>query len=116
MRTSEIPRDQWEPFLAGFSRDHQGQRITVELLGANMGDQPELRDVPLMGVTFDTKRSEGEAIEVMAGDSPLANAMHVVSRPVRVLVAQSDRGADQALEIESLEGPTTLLRFDIPQA
>lgn len=115
MRTAEIPRDQWEPFLAGFSRDHQGERITVELLGADLGDQPELRDTPLMGVTFDSKRSEGEAIEVMAGESTRANAMHVVARPVRVLVAQSDKGTDQALEIESLEGPTTLVRFNVPQ-
>ncbi|HEX2972304.1 MAG TPA: DUF5335 family protein [Tepidisphaeraceae bacterium] len=116
MHTTEIPRDHWEPYLAGFSREHQGEHVIVELLGTDLGHQPELRDVPLLGVTFDTKRSDGEAIEVMAGDSPAANAMHIVAKPVRMLVAISDEGADQALEIESLEGPTTLLRFAPGQA
>lgn len=111
MHTVEIPREEWMAFLNRFSRDHQGEPVTVELLGSDIGDQLAARDVPLLGISADPKSSEGTAIEVMVGDSPSTNLIRVIHTPAHVLLAQDEKGVDQALQIEASDGPTTLVRL-----
>jgi hypothetical protein len=110
MRSQEIPSDQWVPFFNDLSKRHQGDHVTIELMGRDIGDQREAQDQELMGITVDPP-SGACKIEVMAGELAGANISHEIAHPIHVRLAQSDDGHDAALEIESDSGPRTLVRF-----
>src|SRR5436305_2700770 len=103
MNTSEIPQDQWKSFLNDFSRRHEGERVTVEVLEGEGGIHALATDVPLVGITDDPKNSEGEMIEVMAGDSPENQTTHDIRRPCCVRLATTEDGRDVAVEIQSAD-------------
>jgi hypothetical protein len=112
MQTREIPKHEWVPFLNDFSRRNQGHPVAVEVFGPQVGAQREADSLPLVGVTVDlTDGGDNEQIEVIVGDSPSAHLMHAVQRPSQVRLALADEGADEALQIESEDGTTTLVRF-----
>jgi hypothetical protein len=115
MMTREIPQDQWMPFLNDFSRRHQGERVTVEVLQGEEGIHALATNVPLVGITDDPKNSEGEMIEVMAGDSPDNQVTHDIRRPCCVRVAAADDGRDVAVAIDSSAMPRTIIRFGGPE-
>jgi hypothetical protein len=110
MMTREIPREEWAGFLDGFSRMHEGWLVTLEVMGAEIGDQEEAHELRLRGVTAEADGGGG-AIEIMIGDGAPVHVTRSVARPARVLVAVGDAGAHGALEIESEDGTKTLLRF-----
>ena len=112
MRTQEIPKHEWVPFLDDFSKRHAGQRVTVEVLSPQVGSQYAAQSLPLVGVSVDLRDGgDNEQIEVIAGDSPHAHVMHAVQRPSQVRVAVGDGGADEALQIDSEDGIATLVRL-----
>ena len=110
MQTHEIPDNHWIPFFNDLSKRHQGEHVTVELMGRDIGDQTEARDQALMGITVDPPSGSCK-IEVMAGDINQANISHEIAHPIHVRLAKSDDGRDEAREIESDAGPATLVRF-----
>jgi hypothetical protein len=111
MQSHEIPVDQWVPFFNDLSKRHQGEHVSVELIGRKIGDQMEARDQSLLGITVDPP-SGAFKIEVMLGESNGINMSHEIAHPVHVRLAQGDDGLDAALEIEPDGGPCTLLRFE----
>jgi hypothetical protein len=112
MQSNEIPTHQWVPFLDDFSRRHEGELVTIELLGQDVGDQPSARAVPLVGVCVDlVEGGRNEQIEVMVGQEPRSHLMHAIPRPRHVRVARGDDGREVALQIESRDGPTTLVHL-----
>ena len=112
MQTQEIPKHEWVPFLDDFSRRHQGEPVTVEVFGPNMGAYREAESLPLVGVSVDLRDGgDNEQIEVIAGDSPRAHVMHSIRQPSQIWLAAADEGADAALEIESEDGSKTLVRL-----
>ncbi|HTL31123.1 MAG TPA: DUF5335 family protein [Tepidisphaeraceae bacterium] len=111
MQTREIPIEQWEPFFNSFSECHQGEKVTVKIVGKDIGDQTEMCDMPLMGISADRKAGGGERIEVSAGETTSAHITHAVLHPSHVRLAESDDGQAIAMQIESDDGPVTLVRF-----
>lgn len=111
MLTREIPTHEWVPFLNAFSKRHVGEIATVRLLGREVGVASEGRNLPLLGVSVDVPGGEREIIEVMVGDAPDNNVSHAIQRPSRIEVATSDDGREQALQIESRDGVTTLIEL-----
>ena len=109
MRSQEIPSSQWVPFFNDLSKRHQGDHVTIELMGRDIGDQSESQDQEFVGIVVDPPTGACK-IEVMAGD-PGANVSHEIAHPIHVRLARSDDGRDAALEIESDSGPSTLVRF-----
>jgi hypothetical protein len=114
MQTCDIPHDQWHSFLDDFSRRHAGECVTIEALEGKNGRHALASNVRLVGITDDPKNSEGEMIEVMAGDSPDSQTNHEVRSPRAVRVACGDDGREMAVEIESGSMPTTLVLFGGP--
>jgi Family of unknown function (DUF5335) len=108
MPTREIAPESWREFFDSFSRIHDGWLATVEVLG-RLGAQVEAEDLPLRGVTAD-REGNGTAITILLGD-PDGEVTHRVNHPTHVRLEQTEEGADVALQIESEEGETTLLRF-----
>jgi hypothetical protein len=113
MQSHEIPSDQWVPFFNDLSKRHQGEHVTVELMGRDIGDQLAAQDQSLLGITVDPPTGAFK-IDVMMGDRNGINMSHEIAHPIHVRLAQADDGQDAALEIETDSGPCTLLRFMPP--
>ncbi|HLF82777.1 MAG TPA: DUF5335 family protein [Blastocatellia bacterium] len=109
MPTQEILRDEWALYFEEFSRRHQGWLVTVEILGLDIGDQVQVRNLPLEGITVETN-DDGDEMTIIAGSRPDARISHTICAPLRVWVKQNEQGADEALEIESPAG-AVLVRF-----
>src|ERR1044071_1261437 len=99
MPTQEIARSEWREFFDNFSRQHQGWLVTMEMLGPDLGDLVEARQLPLSGITVEPGDGEKTKIEIMAGDRPDAHIAHTVAAPKRIWLKQTEEGADEALEI-----------------
>ena len=110
MATTEIPAQQWESFFDMFSRQHQGWRVTVEVLGDEIGAELEAREMPLEGITADVK-DKNRAISIILREKGSEHLTHIVSEPKHVRLKQTQEGADEALAIESADRATTLVRF-----
>jgi hypothetical protein len=111
MPTEEIVRSEWIPFFDSFSKRHHNWLTTVEVLSSEIGAQVETRELPLEGITAEFGPGGKDLIQIIAGETPERHAGHVITAPKRVLFKETVAGAAEALEIESAEGETTLIRF-----
>jgi hypothetical protein len=111
MSTQEIPRDEWRTFLDKYSRQHEGWLATLEVFAPDIGAQEEARDLPLEGITADSKDADPNAISISLGDNPEDHVTHTITHPTRLWLEQTAEGANAALEIESAGDVKTLLRF-----
>ena len=103
MNTQEIPRSDWPQFFQDFTRQHEGWRCTIEVLGDALGAQFSASGLPLGGI--DAEDTPTAQIVVVLG----SDAKHIIAQPEHVWRLEVD-GDDEVLEIE---GPDvkTLLRF-----
>ncbi len=112
MPTHEIPRSQWREFFDSFSRDHEGWTTSIEVTGTDVpGDQIEADELPLEGISADTKGSEPDAIEITVGRDPADQVTHIVHDASRVRFEQMEAGMHEGLEIGSATGERTILSF-----
>lgn len=113
MRTREIPHDRWPHFLGDFTELHQGEHVSVETI--HQGVESRLCDLPLVGIVgADPKAPGGGWIDVIAGDSPATQATHSIPCPSRVVIAEEEDGRCVALQIDSADGLTTMIRSEPP--
>jgi len=110
MQTIEIPRDSWLKALNEFSTAHEGAPVSVDVLGAEIGAQPEVHDLPLVGVVAEPGE-RGGTITVSAAKQAFDQVTHVINSPRRVWIERTDEGTDVALQVESDEGSRTIVRF-----
>jgi hypothetical protein len=110
MPTEEIPRKEWATFFDGFSQRHQGWLVTVEVLGPDIGDQVEARELPLEGITAELSDSGEDEVEIFVGTNPDSHVSHKITAPEHVYLKQTEQGADEALEITSKE-MAAIIRF-----
>jgi hypothetical protein len=110
MTTREIPRSEWLHFCDSFTNRHIGANVSLEVLSPDLGDQVEAEDVPLQGVSAD-KRDRDNMIEITLGKTREKRVTRAIQGTTHLRVKQDEEGTDQALEIESSDGVTTLLVF-----
>ena len=109
MRTKNIPAGQWRQTFDDLSRAFDGAIVSLEIVGKDVGAQPEVLDQPLRGLSADRS---GVTIRV---DKPRAMHLeHRVPNPKEVRIVETDEGAVMAVEIEENEGTHTLLHFRSP--
>ena len=66
MRTVEIPREAWVEQLNEFTAIHEGWLVSLDVLGPEIGAQPEIVNLPLLGVSADRIDHDGAiAVSVM---------------------------------------------------
>jgi hypothetical protein len=113
MPTREIERGDWSGFFDSFSQQHEGWLTALEELGAEVGAQVEVRELPFRGITFDHKGEEGQGtVSIMLSEAESTeHVAHIISAPSGVQLEQTEDGADEALLIEAADGTKTLLRF-----
>jgi len=110
MRTVEIPREAWAQRLNEFTAIHEGWLVSLEVLAPEIGAQPEIRNLPLLGVSADRIDQDG-TIAVSVAGSATEHLTHIIHAVTRIYVARTDDGADAALQIESADGTRAILRF-----
>lgn len=111
MQTIEIPQKNWPSVLDQFSLTHEGQPISVDVLSSEIGSQPEIRRLPLIGVVVEPL-GRGDAITISAARERDAQTTHAIHSPTRVWIERAEDGADVALQIESTDGTKTILRLN----
>ena len=107
--TREIARNEWPEFFDGFSRRHDGWLVTIEILDKDLGDQIEAENQKLKGIVAEP-RHDPKTIDILVGESPEGGSTHIIDRPTRVQIEEIG-GAEGALQIESEDHGTTLIRF-----
>ena len=112
MQTVEIRRERWSQALSEFSAIHEGWLISVDVLAPALGAQPEVHDLPLVGVVLEPRN--GGSITIAAARSGVSQITHMVQSPARIWIERTDDGADVALQIESADGTKTIVRFKTP--
>jgi hypothetical protein len=108
MPTREIARDEWPEFLDAFSRQHDLWIVSVEVAGADIGAQVEGQRLRLRGISADAGQS---SISIMLETPGGGHLTHTVIEPSQLWIEQTSTGADAALQLQSGDGTTTLVRF-----
>jgi uncharacterized protein DUF5335 len=109
--TREIGREEWVAFFDSFSRQHDRWLITLEVLGPEIGAQVESREQALNGITAELSDTGEDVISILVGSRSNDHVAHMVRAPSHVRLKETAEGAHEALQIESMSGVTTLLRF-----
>lgn len=110
-KTQEIEKHEWISFLDNFSREHEGWRVDIEVEGLSMGSQVQSQDTPLQGISADTKGAGENDISIIVGREHDPALTHIIPRATHLRVMQTEGGTEEALQIESAGGETTILRF-----
>jgi Family of unknown function (DUF5335) len=113
MQTLEIQPARWSRALAEFSAIHEGWLISLDILSPAIGAQPEVRDLPLVGIVAEPEH-RGSLITISAAKFGGEQITHSIHSATRVRLERTDTGADVAMQIESAEGTTTILRLRTP--
>jgi hypothetical protein len=113
METWTIPEEEWIKFFDDFSRDHAGWVATIEVLDTATGHQRIAKNLPLLGISFDTKGTRGCSVEVGAGDRPDQHISHIVDMPLHIRETREAEGCID-LQIEPATGPVTLVHLQGP--
>ena len=69
-KTEEIPQQNWVEYLDEFTRVHQGEQVTVEVMDSEVGAQLEAQDMPFQGISADLKRSGEHDVNIILGKEP----------------------------------------------
>ncbi len=115
MESREIPQQEWKGFLNQLSDDHEGWRVSVQVLLGDEGAQRLVEDLPLLGLAMEEKGSRASSIDIDAGVSADDHIEHTVDHPSHVRWV-AGQGLAGTLEIEADGGPTTLVEFRPPKA
>jgi hypothetical protein len=114
MPSREIPREEWMTVLDSFSRQHEGWLVDVEVVTDGLGAHREIREKSLIGVSADLKSHGIDTISIIAGDRSDDHVNHIINRPSRVALEETEEGAHKGLRIDAEDGQMTLVLFRSP--
>lgn len=106
-----IARTGWQAFFDAVESSVRGQRVEVEVVGLDIGDQIEAEWLPLDGLTYDP----GDDTFYVAFDQPEPTE-HAVEHPREILVHTAPSGGvDQVIAVDD-EGRRHIIRLRQPIA
>lgn len=107
-----IRPEEWNSFLAGFTREYRGAHGRLEVIGANtdVGYQVETENQPFEGVSADTKDRE-RTVWITFGSGPKEHLTHGVERVTAVRTLDPSEGRGAVLEVESADGSKNILEL-----
>ena len=114
MQTIEIPRDQWPKEVTSFGERHRRSLVSVDVLGAEVGAQPEVRSMPLEGISAEPVNKTGGLVSIFVERSLNEHLTHLIQQPTRILIERTDDGVDLAMEIQAADGTNTIVTFVSP--
>jgi hypothetical protein len=108
-----IDRSVWINYFNEFTRRNQLRPTRLEVFGEN-GAQEEERGLPFAGISLE-RGNGAPRIEIMfGGHGPLEprHLTHVIANVQEITPTRGLDGRDEALQIVSAEGETSLLLFE----
>lgn len=112
MTSCDIPRVKWRAELDSFSRQHEGWIVRVKVTTPDGKTHTEARDLPLLGVTADTPKSD--SVAVIVRKSVDDHLTHEIFHPVSIAIERTESGAERAIRIRANDGSTTGVEFRSP--
>lgn len=109
----ELPRATWVDRLNAFTIAHEGWIASVEVLGPEIGAQPEIVNLPLIGVSADRVDHDG-TIAVSVAQSGTGHLTHIIKGVTHIYVEYTDDGGTAALLVESADGTRTIVQLRAP--
>ena len=114
MQTYEIPRDRWPVDVMAFGETHRRWLASVEVLDDEMGAQPEVRDLPLEGISVEPP-DKGALVSIFMVRSPDDHLTHQIQNPTHIRIEQSEDDREAAMQIEAADGTSTIVRLVPPR-
>lgn len=113
---TEIPRREWPAFCDGFTRQHHGWRVSLEVTDTTelerAGGAPSRRlahDMTFQGITEERERGE-VALSITLRDGA-RHLTHWVRAPAHLFSETEPDGAHRGLRIDAAGGESVLVRF-----
>jgi hypothetical protein len=98
--TKQIPENELEDYFTKFTKRFllrdTTNRVDIEVLGADLGDQFEVRETRILGITYEAKDKSLE-FELEAGD-------HRILSPKEVWVTEEADGFVRSIEVVREDG------------
>jgi hypothetical protein len=104
-------KTEWEDLEAAKFQVNMGALLLESREPDSTETEAMAEGLPLVGVSVDFQDNEEGTIQVMVGVESNDHFTHTVIEPTFIWRYQSASGADEAIEIESAAGPTTLVRL-----
>lgn len=104
-----VPRERWGEFFDQFSDGNRGRHISIEIIGAELGDAELIQNAPLMAMVYD-RPGKGDDLVIEVGQDEVAYA-HTVESPIEVLTGQDSNGLMLAVSISDTTGTKTLIKL-----
>ncbi len=111
MQTYEIPREQWPDDVTRFGEEHYRWLVSIEVLGDEIGAQPEVRSLPLEGLSAEPA-DKGGSVSVFV-EHDIEHLTRLIQAPSKIRVDESDDGT-AAMQIVSEDGTSTIVKFVRP--
>ena len=115
METREIIRNQWQPFMEDFNRQHQGEIAAIQVIGEEIGAQYAAESLPFVGITSEDTGSEKGTLAILLGTEPNDHVEHRISAPTHLWVTSTRDRVKDTLEIEAADGTKTILQVQPPR-
>jgi hypothetical protein len=102
-----IPPEEWKEFLEAFSARHRGWLVRIEIHDVQTEEDVGSQYRPLHSAELDTEDPNNLRINVTV-DSDHKLVKHILFRPCRLTLQLAAGGADESLNIQSLNTSTTI--------
>lgn len=109
-----LDRSVWVNYLDEFTRRNQSRPTRLEVFG-ELGAQEEEHGLPFVGIALDADSRALPSVEIMLGLPGVTeqrHLTHVIANVKEITPKRGPDGSDEALEIISAQGETSLLRFE----
>jgi hypothetical protein len=107
MSNVAIPPAEWNQVLESFTERHRGWLVRIQIHDLKTEEDVRFEFTPLHSIELDTEDPNNPRINVtVVADHKLIK--HVLFRPSRLTLQLSATGADESLNIQSLNTSTTI--------
>jgi Family of unknown function (DUF5335) len=107
--SKSVPRERWGEFFDQFSDGNRGRRISIEMIGGELGDAELVQNAPFMAMIYD-RPGKGDDLVIEVGQDEVTYA-HTVESPTEVLTGQDSNGLMLAVWISDAAGTKTLVKL-----
>ena len=104
-----VLRERWGEFFDQFTDGNRGRRISIEIIGSEIGDAELIKNAPLHAIIYD-RPGKGDDLVIEVGKDEVSYA-HTVDSPTEVLTGQNSNGVMVALRITDAAGTQTLIQL-----
>lgn len=108
-----IEKHRWKSFLDDFTKRNQFRATRLEVIGEDVGAQPEEEFLPLVGVSLELKGAEAGSVVVILGGETSKDKRHVerhIENVQRITpLTNETSGLEEGVAFEDADGEKTLL-------